>query len=219
MKRETFYDKTLSVRKKSWTLVRERAALLVIDMQNDFVKEGGLLEVPRIRSQLPLIKRLIETCRELEVPVIYTRQVYPPHSSVNPLSLQMFPLLEREGLRKGTDGAEICMELAPEPGDLIVEKMGFNAFHDTQLESFLRNIGGRRKVDTVIICGTATNICCESTARGAVERDYKVVFGSDVNSAWTDEFQSATLKNIQYAFGRVMSCNEIMNALRNGETE
>jgi ureidoacrylate peracid hydrolase len=72
----------------------------------------------------------------------------------------------------------------------------------------------RRQVDTVIICGTVTNICCEPTARDAFERDYKVVFGSDVTSAWTDDFQDLTLRNIEYAFGRVMSCDEIISALK-----
>jgi nicotinamidase-related amidase len=220
MEMQTFYARTISDRKEmSWTVVREKAALLVVDMQNDFVKQGAICEVPGIRIQIPLIKRLVETCRELGVPVIYTQQVFPRDSGVKPLVLEMFPLLESEGLRDGTVGAEICSQLAPRPGEVVIKKMGFNAFHNTPLESILRNIRGRRKVDTIIICGTATNICCESTARGAVERDYKVVFGSDITSAWTDEFQSVTLKNIRYAFGRVMRCDEIINALRYGERD
>jgi len=93
----------------------------------------------------------------------------------------------------------------------------FSAFYKTELESILRSIKGRRNADGVIICGTTTNICCESTARNAFEREYKVVVGSDITSAWTDEFQTLTLKNIEYAFGRVMTCNEIINALKYGE--
>jgi len=217
MNQETFYAKTLSGRKKPWTINREKTALLVIDMQNDFVKKGAILEVPKIRSQIPKIKRLIETCRELGVPVIYTKQVYRADSKVKPLILEMLPLLEKEGLRDGTEGAEIYSDLEPKPEDIIVRKMGFNAFYNTDLESILRNIKGRRNVDTLIICGTVTNICCESTARDAFERDYKVVFGSDITSAWTDEFQTLTLKNIEYAFGRVMTCDEIINVLKYGE--
>ena len=217
MSRETFYIKTISGRKKPWTLDRERTALLVIDMQNDFVKEGAILEVPKIRSQIPKIKRLIETCRKLEVPIIYTKQVYRADSKVKPLILEMFHLLEKEGLRDGTEGAEIYRELEPKPGDIIVRKMGYSAFYNTQLESILRNVKGRRNVNTIIICGTVTNICCESTARDAFERDYKVVFGSDITSAWTDDFQTLTLKNIEYAFGQVMTCDEIINALKYGE--
>jgi len=217
MSEETFYSKTVSKRKKPWTIDRERTALLVIDMQNDFVKEGAILEVPGIRSQIPKIRRLIETCRDLGVPVIYTKQVYRADLKVKPLILEMFPLLKKEGLRDSTEGAEIYGEIEPKPGDIIIRKMGFSAFYNTELESILRNIKGRRNVDTVIVCGTVTNICCESTARDALERDYKVVFGSDITSAWTDEFQTLTLKNIEYAFGRVMTCSEIIDALKYGE--
>jgi len=186
MSHETFYTKTVSKKRKSWTIDKARTALLVIDMQNDFVKKGAILEVPKIRRQIPKIKK------------------------VKPLVLEMLPLLEKEGLRDGTEGAEICDELKPGTEDIVVRKMGFSAFYNTELESILRNINGRRQVDTVIICGTVTNICCESTARDAFERDYRVVFGSDVTSAWTDDFQNLTLKNIEYAFGRVMSCDEII---------
>jgi len=217
MSQETFYTKTVSEREKPWTIDREKTALLIIDMQNDFVKEGALLEVPDIRSQIPKIKRLIETCRKLGVPVIYTKQVYRADSKVKPLILEMLPLLEEKGLREGTKGGEIYSEIEPKPSDIIVKKMGFSAFYNTELESILRNIKGRRNVDTVIICGTVTNICCESTARDAFERDYKVVFGSDITSAWTNEFQILTLKNIEYAFGRVMTCDKIIDALKYGE--
>lgn len=217
MSHETFYTKTVSKKKKPWTIDKARTALLVIDMQNDFVKKGAILEVPKIRRQIPKIKRLIETCRKLGIPVIYTKQVYRADSKVKPLVLEMLPLLEKEGLRDGTEGAEICDELEPEVGDIVVRKMGFSAFYNTELESILRNINGRRNVDTVIICGTVTNICCESTARDAFERDYKVVFGSDITSAWTNEFQTLTLKNIEYAFGRVMTCDKIIDALKYGE--
>lgn len=217
MSHETFYTKTVSKKKKSWTIDKARTALLVIDMQNDFVKEGAILEVPKIRRQIPKIKRLIETCRRLGIPVIYSRQVYRVDLKVKPLVLEMLPLLEKEGLRDGTEGAEVCDELEPEAGDIIVRKMGFSAFYNTELESILRNINGRRQVDTVIICGTVTNICCESTARDAFERDYKVVFGSDITSAWTNEFQTLTLKNIEYAFGRVMTGDKIIDALKYGE--
>jgi len=217
MSGQTFYTKTISKRKKPWTINREKTALLVIDMQNDFVKKGAILEVPKIRSQVPKIKRLIETCRKLGVPVIYTKQVYRADSKVKPLILEMLPLLEKKGLRDGTEGAEIYGDLEPKLGDIIVRKMGFSAFYNTDLESILRNIKGRRNVDTLIICGTVTNICCESTARDAFERDYKVVFGSDITSAWTDEFQTLTLKNIEYAFGRVMTCDEIINVLKHEE--
>ena len=95
-----------------------------------------------------------------------------------------------------------------------MKKLRFSAFYNTDLESILRNIKGRRSIDTVIICGTVTNICCESTARDAFERDYRVVFGSDITSAWSDEFQKLSLQIINYAFGWVMSYDEIIRDLK-----
>jgi len=214
MNDDTFYTKTVSGKMRLGRIDPESTALLVIDMQNDFIKEGSVLEVPKIRDQIPKIKKLIETCRELGMPIIYTRQVYRADTAVRPLVLDMFSLLDSEGLREGTEGAEIHDELRPLPNDFIVKKMRFSAFYNTDLESILRNIRGRRSIDTVIICGTVTNICCESTARDAFERDYRVVFGSDMTSAWSDEFQKLSLQIIDYAFGWVMSSEEIIRALK-----
>ncbi len=211
---DTFYTKTVTSKKPLGRIDPETTALLVIDMQNDFIKEGAVLEVPKIREQIPKIKKLIDTCRGLGMPIVYTRQVYRPDIAVRPLILDMFSLLDKSGLREGTEGAEIHKDLKPLPSDFIVNKLRFSGFYNTNLESILRNVGKRRSIDTVIICGTVTNICCESTARDAFERDFKVVFGSDITSAWSDEFQNLTLKTIEYAFGWVMSLNEIIKALK-----
>ena len=216
MKDDTFYTKTVSGKQKLGAIDPKSTALLVIDMQNDFVREGGVLEVPHIRTQIPKIRALIDTCRNLGMPIIYTKQVYRADTAVRPLILDMFTLLEKDGLREGTEGPEICKELEPLPSDIIIRKLRFSAFYNTDLESVLRNIKGRRTIDTVIICGTVTNICCESTARDAFERDFRVVFGSDITSAWSEEFQRLSLQIINYAFGWVMSSDEIMEALKSG---
>ncbi|MHA2143650.1 MAG: cysteine hydrolase family protein [Candidatus Thorarchaeota archaeon] len=214
---DTFYTKTVSGKMQLDTINPKHTALLVIDMQNDFIKEGSVLEVPKIREQIPKIKKLIDTCRELGMPIIFTRQVYRADTAVKPLVLDMFSLLDKEGLREGTEGAEIHDDLKPLPSDFIVKKLRFSAFYNTDLESILRNVRGRRGIDTVIICGTVTNICCESTARDAFERDFRVVFGSDITSAWSDEFQKLSLEIINYAFGWVMSLDEIIAALKPGK--
>ncbi len=211
---DTFYTKTVTNKKQLGRIDSETTALLVIDMQNDFIKEGAVLEVPKIREQIPKIKKLIDTCRGLGMPIVYSRQVYRLDIAVRPLILDMFTLLDKKGLREGTEGAEIHKDLKPLPSDFIVNKMRFSAFYNTDLESILRNVRKRRAIDTVIICGTVTNICCESTARDAFERDFRVVFGSDITSAWSDEFQNLTLKTIDYAFGWVMSLDEIIIALK-----
>ncbi|MCR4420669.1 MAG: isochorismatase family cysteine hydrolase [Clostridia bacterium] len=200
-----------------WTFRRDRSALLVIDLQNDFVAPGAIMEVPEARRQIPKVKALIEGCRRLGVPVIYTVHVHHPSLDLCPLQRRMFPRLAEEGLREGTPGVEVYPEIAPQPGELVIRKRRFSAFYNTELETVLRNLKGPSQIDTVIICGTVTNICCESTARDAFFRDYKVVFGSDVNAALDEELHRATLRNMAEVFGRVMDGQAILAALEAGE--
>jgi len=197
-----------------WEFERDRCALLVIDMQNDFVLEGAIMQVKEAGRQVPKIKELIKKCRESGVPVIYTLQRTDPVFC--PLEVAGVPRLKDAGMREGTEGVMIVSELAPQPNDLLVWKRRFSAFFQTDMEILLRNVRGCEKpVDTVIICGTVTNICCESTARDAYFRDYKVVFGSDINSAHDEESHNSTLRNMK-VFGRVMDCESIIKVLVQG---
>ena len=207
-------DQTVPEEHEKWEFERDRSVLIVVDMQNDFVLEGAIMEVKEAKKQIPVIQKLISKCRELGVPVIYTVQDTDPVFC--PLEVATVPRLKTAGVRVGTSGYQIVSELAPEPGEIIVRKRRFSAFFQTDLEIILRNIRGAvNPVDTVIICGTVTNICCESTVRDAFFRDYKVVLGSDVCSAHTQEAQNATLENMKI-FGRCMDCKTIITALENG---
>lgn len=197
-----------------WSFERDKSVLLVIDMQNDFLLPGGVLEIPQARSLIPKVKQLIQCCRELNVPVVYTMHNHNPYINLNVLETKMLPVLIESGLRRGSEGAKIYDEIAPLPGDVIIEKKRFSAFYNTELELVLRNIKGEQRVDTIIISGVATNICCESTARDAFFRDYKVVFGSNLNATFNEEDHLATLRNMENIFGRVMSFEEIMTSLK-----
>jgi len=200
---------------KKWEFERDRSVLIVIDMQNDFVLEGAVMQVKEARTQVPKIEKLISKCRELGVPVIYTIQ--ETDALFCPLEIAAFPHLKDAGMRKDSEGQQIIDELAPEPEDMVIKKRRFSAFYQTDLEIILRCIRGAvNQVDTVIICGTVTNVCCESTARDAFFRDYKVVFGTDVCSAHTVESHNATLVNMEI-FGRSMDCESIISALENGK--
>ena len=197
-----------------WEFERVRSVLIVVDMQNDFVLDGAVMEVKEAREQVPRIRRLIDKCRELGVPVIYTMQETDPVFC--PLEVINRPQLRDKGMRKGTVGQQVVDELAPEPGDVIILKRRSSAFYQTDLEIILRNIRGTvNPVDTVIICGTKTNICCESTARDAYYRDYKVILGTDVCATSTPEAQAATLANM-VVFGRNMDSEAIIKVLEQG---
>jgi len=200
---------------KKWEFERDRSVLIVVDMQNDFVLEGSIMEVPEARKIIPKIRKLIDKCRQFDVPIIYTMQEVD--AVLCPLEVLGKPFLKDAGVRKGTKGIEVIDDLSPEPGDIIVRKRRFSAFYQTDLELILRNIRGSEKpADTVIICGTVTNICCESTARDAFFRDYKVVFGTDVCAARTIESHNASLVNMEI-FGRIMDGDTIIAALEAGK--
>jgi len=196
-----------------WSFVPSKSVLLVIDMQNDFVLDGAIMQVPAAKSQLVKIKKLIDTARANGLPIIYT--VHETDPQFCPLELAAFPHLINAGMRRGSKGAMVVDDLAPQKGDIVLGKRRFSAFYQTELELILRNLtaanGIKGDIDTVIICGTVTNICCESTARDAFFRDFKVVFGSDICSALNQDAHNATLANMDI-FGRVMDCDEILKA-------
>ena len=198
-----------------WEFERDKCVLIVVDMQNDFVRAGGAMEVPEAKNQVPKIQGLIQKCRESGVPVIYT--VHETDPCYCPLEIAAFPHLKTKGMRGGSEGIQVVNELKPAPADVVIKKRRFSAFYQTDLEIVLRNIRvAGNSVDTVIICGTVTNICCESTARDAFFRDYKVVFGSDVCSALTPGAHRAALDNMEI-FGRVMDCETIIKSLEKGK--
>jgi nicotinamidase-related amidase len=196
-----------------WPFEKERAALLVIDMQSDFVDEGAIMEVVMARHRIPAMRQVIDVCRAAGVPVIYTQHVLSDRFDISPLETAYQPRLNASGMREGSAGTQIVTELAPLPGDIVIKKHRYDAFHNTQLETVLRNIRGAGQVDTVIIIGTVTSICCESTARSAFMRDYKVAFISDANGGIDEASHSATLSIIGKVFGRVMTTAELAGVL------
>jgi ureidoacrylate peracid hydrolase len=194
--------------KNFFTIDPRRCALIVIDMQNAFVAEGAVFEIPPARAMIPRLEQLIQLARISGIPIVWTQSDHrPPYGG---LMLQKFPpIAEDHVLWRGEPSYEIYPHmLQPKEGRLEykIVKHKFDAFFETDLEAILRY----HQVDTVIITGTATNACCESTARSAFMRDYKVVFPSDLNATFDDAMQQATLKNIDLLFGRVVSSDELL---------
>jgi len=203
-----------------WRIDHRRCALLVIDMQNDFLKPGGALYVNDRSVQIvPRVNRIIAECRKLGIPVIYTQAQLKDEFDISPLEVSYQPLLREKGLRPGTWGYELIEEITPLPGEHIIVKHRYDAFYNTILELLLNNVRGLGVVDTVIIVGTLTNVCCESTARSAFIRDYKVVFISDANGTFDEAAHQATLNNIRRFFGRVLTTEELLTALNEGEED
>jgi ureidoacrylate peracid hydrolase len=159
-----------------YPIIPEKTAMLVVDMQNDFVQEGAPIEVPRARAMVPRLNRLLDVCRAHNLPVIYIPHVIRGGNiDAGRLADHHAAIRNNKAIVAGTPNVEIYEELKPHPGDLVVAKPRYSAFYGTDLEAILRSKG----IDTLIISGTVTNVCWDSTARDAFSRDYKVIFLSD----------------------------------------
>ncbi len=194
--------------KDFFTIDPGRCALIVIDMQNAFVAEGAPFETPGARAMIPRLERLIGCARELQMPIVWTQSDHrPPYGG---LMLRKFPAIAKEHvLWRGEPSFGMYPGMIqPCEGRLEyrIVKHKFDAFFETDLDAILRY----HRVDTVIITGTATNACCESTARSAFMRDYKVVFPSDANATFDEAMHRATLVNIDLLFGRVLTTEELL---------
>ena len=194
-------------------ILPEKCALLVIDMQYEFVKPHWCPDwVPEATRQVPSIKRLIEHCRSNNIPVIYTVYSKTHDYLDRPKTGKFMPGRYSElniDFSIFYDEGRVWHELAPREDEIVIHKSSYGAFYDTPLETILKNMGK----DTVIICGTLTNYCCGATARQAYERSFKVVFGSDVTSTDDPEMQEPELKVLRKGFAKVLTLEEIIEAL------
>jgi len=181
-------------------------ALIVVDLQNDFVALDARVWIPDALRMIPKVKKLISNCRNLGVKIIYTAHVHHPYAMDRGLMGVFWP---GESIIEGTKGAEIFPDIKPMPEDKIVYKHRYSAFFQTDLDLTLRNLG----IESVIICGTATNFCCESTARDAFYRDYQVIFLSDLNCTNNKEVHENTLKTLRVGFALVIDSTEMLELL------
>lgn len=196
-----------------WEFDKDKAVLLVIDMQNDFVKKDAAMEVPMARENLPNMEKVLKVCRRNEIPVIYTKHVLYDEYDVSPLEITYQPWLKKDGIRANTSGVKVVEELQPLSSETVLEKHRYDAFYNTRLETVIRNIRGAGVVDTVIITGTVTSVCCENTARSAFMRDFKVAFIGDACGGFDEESHRATLSIIDRVFGRVMTTEELVEQI------
>lgn len=193
-----------------------RCALVVVDMQNAFVAEGlSPLEVPVAREIVPTINRLAATLRAAGGQVVWVQNVVVDDASWS-VYLDHFMTPERRAsivrlLERGNYGHALYPELKTAAGDLFVEKTRYSAFlqASSNLDEMLRS----REIDTVVIVGTVTNICCESSARDAMMLNYKVVFVSDGNAALSDDAHNATLATLMQICADVMSADDVLERL------
>ena len=199
-------------------LTPSRTALIVVDMQNAFmplpVAHAPCDMAPKI---VPQINALAQAVRESGGVVVWIQTACTEGDKItwsnahnivsHDRALKRFSALER-----GSEGYALYKEMDARPDDIYVEKHRFSAFiqNSSDLDAILREKG----IDTVLIAGTVTNVCCESTARDAMMLNYKVVMVSDCNAADNDEEHNATLRAIYLVFGDVMDSKMVIDILQ-----
>jgi nicotinamidase-related amidase len=173
----------------------DRTALLIIDMQNDFVSEGGKLVVPDAAATVPTIARLRDRARRAGVRVFYTQDSHPPGDPE-------FAIWGEHAL-EGTQGWRIVDDLKPDAaaGDRVFRKHRYDGFFGTCLNEELRVAG----IDTLIICGTVANVCVLHTAASAAIRWYRVILPTDTTSALNDFDLRSAVRQIHFLFRGVIT--------------
>ncbi len=198
-----------------------KPALLIVDMQNDFVRVGAPMEVPQARDTISQHQQLIQHFRKNRLPIAYTRFLAgPEHRLLWEFSPKLAPptLACHAGHRrfyadihKTLECTAIIDELTPKREDVVIDKLGYGAFHGTKLDDTLR----QRGVESLIVTGTVTQICVEETAREAFHYEYKTTLVSDAVSSYLPDLHSSTLKNFALKFGWVSKTSEVLQALGN----
>jgi len=193
-----------------------KTALIVIDMQNVWLKKGMPAYTPYCEAIVPNINRLAAAMREAGGSVWWVRAIYgddAPRTWSAYMEFLSPEFLEDMlgALTEGAEGAELWQGLDVQPGDAQVIKRRFSALiqGSSDLDERLKSAG----IDTVIITGTATNICCESTARDAFMLNYRTLVVSDANATVSDEAHNAALNALFIRFADVFTTSEVLGLL------
>jgi nicotinamidase-related amidase len=203
-----------------------RVALVIIDMQRDFVQPGGFGEtlgndVSLLAAVVPPLQALLAAARAANIMIIHTREGHRPDlADAPPAKIERGAPSQRIGdmsamgriLVRGEAGHDIIPELYPLPGEPVIDKPGKGAFYATDLHAILRH----RQIDTLVVCGVTTEVCVHTTVREANDRGYRCVVPSDCCGSYFPEFHAVGLKMISAQggiFGWVSHSEPLIAAL------
>jgi ureidoacrylate peracid hydrolase len=197
-----------------FAFVPERTALINVDMQNCFV-HGTPFSSPDGLAAQERIYRVAAVCRSASILVIQSCHVLRPDGSNTGELGENSGTVKRGIINKGSVSAALHKELLVDPRDLLLDKLRFGAFYATDLELILRS----RAIDSIIITGIATNVCCETIAREAAVRDFHVFFLSDVTVTFdigdlsAAELQRVSCATLGLLFAQVSTVDEMINKI------
>jgi nicotinamidase-related amidase len=198
---------TLAAEPTQLSVDLDRAALVIIDMQRDFLEPGGFgaalgNDVSRLRVAVPPCREVLHAARRAGMLVIHTREGHRPDlSDAPPLKVERGDPALRIGapgpmgriLVRGEPGHDIIPELYPIRGEPVIDKPGKGAFYQTDLELMLRNRG----IDTLLVCGVTTEVCVNTTVREANDRGFRCIVLGDCCASYFPEFHEAGLAMIK----------------------
>ena len=194
-----------------------KTALVIIDMQNAFLEPGGPIEVPAAREIVDPINRAAAGCRELGVPVIWIRSHHPRNGGDWRHFFDHFVRPERReaaaaALSADAHGSQFYPPMDRRDDDYIVIKNRYSCFvpGSSSLERLVRNLGR----DTIVLCGTKTNVCVESTARDGMMIDLRVVVLSDATATLSDIEQQAALNILIQEFADILTVDDVLDEMR-----
>jgi len=179
-----------------WTPEQGRTAVLLIDLQEYF---RGI-----IHPILDNIVELISVSRKKNIPLFFTQHGHNPEADHGMLGRWWSELII-----KGTNDSRLLPELNVDKEECIIHKSTYSAFHGTDLETKLKGLG----ITDLVIGGVMTNLCCETSARDAFVRDFRVFFLADGTSTVSEKFHLSTLRNLGYGFATLMSCHQLVQTI------
>ena len=181
-------------------------AILVIDMQHDFIDDDAPITCHQGREIVPRLQELLDAARAARLPIIYTHEAHRASRIDFGRELDYGEILH---CLEGSRGVEIIPELRPRADDYILVKRRYSAFFATDLDLLLKGLG----VDTVVLTGVATDVCVRATAQDAMQLDYRVIVPRECVAGTSVSRHDAALENIAYVFGKVFSLSAVIDNL------
>jgi ureidoacrylate peracid hydrolase len=194
-------------------------ALIVVDIQNDFCAEGGMMDnegrdLSAVQAMADRLPRLIAEARRVGALVVFVRNVYSSEGNKYLSDVWLEQASRRRGesywkrpvCALGSWEGDFYGDVRPQPGDVVVTKHRFSAFHNTDLELVLRTNGIR----TMVMSGVASNVCVETTAREGFVRDFYIAFLEDGSATYDDDQHAAALRTIDSYFGQVVTVDDVL---------
>lgn len=195
---EKILKEVKSYRERKAVVDPKHAGLLVIDMQNFFLRIAQPI--------LGNILKVIQASRQKDIPILFTQHGHSDMASDGGMLGEWWGQV----ITGGTKDWQFLSDITIEAKDTVIPKKRYSAFFETELDTILRSKGIR----DLIISGVMTNLCCETTARDAFMRDYRVFFLIDGTATGRSNLHIATLKNLGFGFAYLLTCDELIRQIR-----